>query len=502
VSSNSEQIVQQIRQDFQDLMEYVMGDGSQTRTAYEVELTLFRRLLALGKALLRLFFVRRAAVRPIEPVYAPDGTELKYQSLRPTTYFSVFGKVRFHRHYYHTPGQVGSCPLDAALSLPARCYSDLLRDWTEYGSTNESYNENLQTVERILGLTLAKQALETGVREDAIDVDAFYDQKAVPLPRAEGPILVLQADGKGVPMVRGAPTAPPARRGKGEKRTQKKEAVVTAIYTIAPHVRTPQAVAAALMADPVAGPPPRALAAASPQRPEPVGKEVRATLAGKNAALDRLARRVAQRDGPHIHYRVALTDGAEALQRQMLRRWPLFTLVLDIIHVIEYLWLAANAWLGETHPYRTAWVHEQLVHLLAGRTALVIQTLEKLAQQPTLSPAQRQALHTTIGYYRRNRPYMRYDLYLARGWPIGSGVVEGACGHLVKDRMERSAMRWTVPGAQALLELRAVRINEDWAAYQHFHRQCQHQRLYDGAYAMTIPVAEAFALHLVEQVAA
>jgi hypothetical protein len=498
---NSDQIVQQIRQDFQSLVDYVMGDGSQTRTASEVELTLFRRLLALGAALLRLFFVHRAAVRPREPVYAPDGTVLKYQNQRPTTYFSVFGKVRFQRHYYHAAGQVGVCPLDAALSLPPRCYSDLLRDWTEHGSTNESYGEALQTVERVLGLALAKLALETSVQEDAADVDAFYDQKAVPPPAVEGPILVLQADGKGVPMVRADSAAAPARRGKGEKRTQKKEAVVTAIYTIAPHVRTPQAVAAALLADPAAAPAPRPTPNPAPVRPEPVGKEVRATLAGKDAAFDRLARRVAQRDGPHLHARVALTDGAAPLQRQILRRWPLFTLVLDIIHALEYLWGAANAWLGETHPYRTAWVHEQLEHLLAGRVALVLQTLEKLAQQPALTPAQVQALHTTIGYYRRNSPYMRYDLYLARGWPIGSGVVEGACGHLVKDRMERSAMRWTVPGAQALLELRAVRINEDWAAYQDFHRQCQHQRLY-AAHPLTLPIAEVFVLEQEERIAA
>lgn len=499
MSSNSAEIVLQIRRNFQDLIEYVMGNESQARTAYEVELTLFRRLLALGAALLRLFFVHRAAVRPSTPVYAADGSELKYHDLRPTTYFSVFGKVQFARHYFHAPGQAGVCPLDADLSLPPRCYSDLLRDWTEYGSTNESYGEALQTVARVLGLSLAKLALETSVQEDARDVDAFYDQKALPPPAGEGPILVLQADGKGVPMVRPEPTAAPARRGKGEKRTQKKEAVVTALYTIAPYPRTPQAVAAALLADdPPAGAPARPPA---PPRPQPVGKEVRATLAGKAAAFVRLARRVAQRDGPHIHYRVALTDGAEALQRQILARWPLFTLVLDIIHAVEYLWQAANAWLGETHPYRTAWVHEQLTHLLAGRTPLVIQTLEKLAQQPTLSLAQRQALQSTIGYYRRNLPYMRYDLYLARGWPIGSGVVEGACGHLVKDRMERSAMRWTVAGAQALLELRAVRINEDWAAYQDFHRQCQHQRLY-GASPTVISVAETFALDFAEQVAA
>lgn len=501
MSSNSAQIVHLLHHDFQDLVEYVMGDGSQSRTAYEVELTLFQRLLALGAALLRLFFVQRAAVRPSEPVYAANGTELKYHDRRPTTYFSVFGKVQFERPYFHTSGQAGVCPLDAELSLPPHCYSDLLRDWAEYCITNESYNESIQALERILGLSISKLALETGVQADATDVDAFYEQKALPPPEAEGPILVIQADGKGVPMVRAQSAPASARRSKGEKRTQKKEAVVTAIYTITPYLRTPQDVAAALLPDAAGSKETRAAAAAQPRRPAPVGKEVRATLFGKDTAFDRLVRRVTQREGPHIQHRVALTDGAEPFQRQVLTRLSMFTLVLDIIHAIEYLWQAANAWLGETNPNRTAWVREQLLHILSGRTAIVIETLERLAQAPALSQAQRQALHTTIGYYRRNLPYMRYDQYLAQGWPIGTGVVEGACGHLVKDRMEQSAMRWTQVGAQAVLDLRAVRINDDWDEYQRFHRQCQHQRLY-GLHSMTIPVAEVFVLSQTAQVAA
>ncbi len=489
MSSNSALIVQQIRRNFQDLIDYVMGEGSQSRTVYEVELTLFRRLLALGAELLRLFFVQRAAVRPSNPVYAPDGTELKYYDMRPTTYFSVFGKVQFRRHYFHAPGQAGVCPLDADLSLPPRCYSDLLRDWAEYGSTNESYNESIKALERILGFSIPKLALESSVQADATDVDAFYEQKPLPSPATEGTILVAQADGKGVPMVRDETATPPARRGKGEKRTHKKEAVVTTHYTIAPYVRTPQDVVAALLPDSES----RTTDSVRPQRPVPVGKEVRATLAGKDAAFERLGRRLAQRQGSHIAHRVALTDGAEPLQRQFLSRLPTFVLVLDIIHVVEYLWLAANAWMGETHPNRTAWVKEQLLHILSGRTQTVIQTLEQLTQDTALSSAQCQALNTTIGYYRRNLPYMDYDQYLARGWPIGTGVVEGACGHLVKDRMERSAMRWTPTGAQALLDLRAARVNDDWEAYQQFHRQRQHQRLY-GSCTVAVPVAEVAAV--------
>jgi hypothetical protein len=293
-------------------------------------------------------------------------------------------------------------------------------------------------------------------------------------------------------MVRAQPADRPARRGKGQKRTKKKEAVVTAIYTIAPYWRTPQQVADALMRD-LDRDKPSGRHPTTPQRPSPQGKEVRATMEGKDVALGRLARQVIHRDGEHIQQRPALTDGAQALQERVLSQFPDFELVLDIIHATDYLWNAANALWGETHPDRTAWVKDQLLHILSGRTTTVIQTLESLAQDASTSDAQRDVLSTTIGYYRRNLPYMHYDRYLDRGWPISSGVVEGACGHLVKDRMEESGMRWTKSGAQAILDLRAVRINGDWDAYQRFHRDCQHQRLY-GPHANAPPVCETAVL--------
>lgn len=129
---------------------------------------------------------------------------------------------------------------------------------------------------------------------------------------------------------------------------------------------------------------------------------------------------------------MALADGAESLQDRVRGQLPQFTLlVLDIIHVSEYLWDAANALLGETHPHRTAWVGEQLLQILSGQTTAVIQTLESLAQDPSLSLVQRQTLNTTIGYYQHNLPYMHYDQYLPQGWPIGTGVVacpgQGRC---------------------------------------------------------------------------
>jgi hypothetical protein len=173
MTSNSDAIVQQVQHDFQNLLGYITGPTARAQTAYTVELTLFRRLLALGATLLRLFFVTRAAVRPTEPILAQDGTRLTYHDQRPTTYDSVFGSVRFWRHYFTAPGHDGLCPLDAALSLPARCYSDLLREWAAYGTTDESSRESQTVLGRILGVPLSLQAIETGVADAGGEVAAF-----------------------------------------------------------------------------------------------------------------------------------------------------------------------------------------------------------------------------------------------------------------------------------------------------------------------------------------
>ncbi len=477
--SNATPIVQQIHHDFQALLAYVTGPEAQTQTAYSVELTLFRRLLSLGAALLRLFFLVRAAERPDAPP-ANDGTLLAYHDQRPIRYYSIFGKLSLHRHYFVAPGHPGCCPLDATLSLPQRCYSDLLREWLDYDATDGAYRETSDTIARILGLEVSVAALETSVREDAQDVASFYAQlPAETDPTLTGTILVVQADGKGVPMVQKAAPEAPLRLKKGQKRTKKKEAIVSSLYTIAPYLRTPADVRAALLHEQ-----PRA---DLPARPMPVQKETRATLAGKAAAMETLQQRAAQRDGRQICARVALTDGAESLQQHMSSSFPSHTLILDIIHASEYLWDTATALLGETSPTRTAWVAAKLTLLLAGQTDRVIVQLREEAEGSSWTELQRKAIERTIGYYERNLAYMHYEQYLAQGWPIGTGVVEGACGHLVKDRLEQAGMRWSKDGAQAMLDLRAVRINGDWDAYWQFHRQQQHQRLYGTAPAAASP---------------
>ena len=458
-----------MQSDFQNLIAYVRD--AEARTAAEVECTLFRRLLALGLQLLRLFFLTRAAAQPSTPPTTKTGAPLPAHDRRSIDYVSVFGKLSVVRQYFYARGSAGVCPLDAELSLPGRCYSDLLRNWMAYDATDGAYRETATTLKRILGLDLSVHSLERVVNDAACDVAAFYEQvPTTPTPQPLGTIVVAQADGKGVPMVQPPLKTTPLRLGKGQKRTKKKEAIVTALYTIAPYPRTPQEVLSALLHEPHPADP--------AQRPRPVLKELRATLEGKALAVRRLAERAALRDGLHIQDRVALTDGAEPLQQQMQIQLPDYTLVLDIIHATDYLWDSATALVGETSPERTPWVRRHLEQILSGQTAAVITALAKQAEQPERTTTQVAVLRKTIGYYQRNLPYMQYDVYLARGWPIGTGVVEGACGHVVKDRLEQAGMRWTKAGAQAMLDLRAVRLSGDWDAYWQFHRQQEHERLY------------------------
>jgi hypothetical protein len=484
MASTTAVIIADLRQQFEQVLTLASGATRQSLSAAAMEQDLLAALLALGRGLLDLFFTSRAAVRPATP-QLPDGTLLPSHGRRPRRYVSIFGELTLTRHGFHAPGHPLVFPLDRDLALPSGCYSALLREWVSYGATDAAYREVQTLLARILGQTLSVQALETILAEDSVTVAAF-DQQAVPAvlddaaqPDDVATLLVVQADGKGVPLV--LPRSQPrgVRPTSGRPANKMKEAIVTAHYAIAPWVRTPQDLVAALLDGEAASTP--------APRPQPLGKEVRASLAGKTAAVSDLAGRVSRRDQTGIEAWVALTDGAEALQVEMQHAFPQATLVLDIIHASEYLWSAATAIHGERNPERLPWMRTQLTALLAGQIEDIIATLEAAQAVGARNAAAATALSKTLRYYRRNQPYMHYGQYLARGWPIGTGVVEGACGHLVKDRLQQAGMRWMIPGAQAMLDLRGVRLSGQWDAYWAFHRQQEQQRLYGAQATGTTP---------------
>lgn len=157
-----------------------------------------------------------------------------------------------------------------------------------------------------------------------------------------------------------------------------------------------------------------------------------------------------------------------------------FTLVLDFIHASEYLWKVANALFGENNPERIPWMAQKTLLMLSGKTNQLITEFQLMAENETASANLREQLKTTANYFERNLPYMDYQTYLpiqSNGWPIASGVIEGACRHFVKDRCELSGMRWSQCGAESLLRMRAIAENDDWDDYHAYLRKQRHQRL-------------------------
>jgi hypothetical protein len=256
-------------------------------------------------------------------------------------------------------------------------------------------------------------------------------------------------------------------------------ATVGAVYTVDPYVRTPADVVAALFRDPDYEPGPR---------PEPCHKRVWASLPKEGAeprssiavVFDWLWLEFAQRNPRLTHPTVCLCDGQEALWQACAEAIldPDRVEILDLLHVTPRLWQAAKLLYGEKGTEVVPFVRQRVTQVLEGKVATVMRSLRRLAADRGLNEAKKKAIGRICRYFAKNRQRMRYDVYLRQGYPIASGVIEGACRHLIKDRMERAGMHWTVVGAQAMLDVRSVWIGGQWEAFQEQRIERATQRLY------------------------
>lgn len=466
MTANSQEIVYQIYASFEVEMKKIFTiNKEKVVTADMVERNLQAILRQLGLDLMATFFIQQDELIAPEKLVTPENQVLVRHGSKERCYHCIFGKIQFVRRYYYGQG-IGACPLDAQLNLPKEATSDLLRDWLEHLGAFMPYQEGVNFLQEMLGRPLSSRLLQATILEDGEMAEDFYAQAESQPSDPEASILVVQADGKGIPMITD-PQESVVRLGKGQKPCRKKEAIVTSIYTLAPTPRTPQSVTNSIFHP--------ASKEKEAQRPKPYRKWLWGTLKGKKEALAFTARELKHRDQSHIHHRVALTDGCEALQTEVQTCFPDFSLVLDFIHAHEYLWKAGNALLGETSPERSSWVEARTLLMLSGKTADVIDEFRGLLGYQGTSASACKVLEAVVRYFERNLPYMRYNLYLDLGWPIATGVIEGACRHLVKDRFEQSGMRWTQVGAEALLHLRSVAVNGDWKAF-HEYRCAQRQK--------------------------
>ena len=406
MNPNSQEIVQQIQAKFNALLASVTKKEDDCPTLYQIECNLLAQLLEIAKMLVLTFILtQQERLKDVKTVTI-NAKVLPLHATKRRTLRSLFGRITFQRNYYYTH-QEGYFLLDATLQLPDKSLSYLLREFLGELSCYLPYLRSGGILQRMVQHQPPSHLIQETLREDSKYVEAFSEQLPPLDPATEAPLLIAQADGKGVPMLPDSPQKERVRLGKGEKLGKKKEAIVTSVYTLKARVRTPEEVVRSLFKKkqpPVL--PLLPLPRGSQSEHTPKNKRLWATLGGKEAALSFTAEQVAKREGEHIVERVALRDGSEALQTKMQSSLPTFTLVLDIIHAVEYLWEAGNSLYGEESGLRESWVELGVLLLLKGKVGELVKELRELSLVAGCKASTGVVLKKVAGYYERNRSYM------------------------------------------------------------------------------------------------
>jgi hypothetical protein len=400
---------------------------------------------------------------------------------------SLFGTVRVTRCAWRRPGAGNLCPADAALSLPACRPSHAVARLAVLEAARGSFEAAHAAVTRRCGPVIGKRQVEQAVMSAAGDIAAFYAAR-VPVPCTASTLLVISADAKGIVMrpgaLRPATAKAAARQGRmrtrltaGEKPNRKRMATLACVYDAEPSPRRPH--------DVIAPPGGRQGSRTLRPRPRATAKWLAGSVRHDPAEMIAAAFDQAEaRDPQHKRTWVVLVDGAEhqlgLIRAEAARRGVTVRVVIDLIHVLEYIWKAAWSLHPAADPAAEDWVAVKALAVLAGDSARVAAGITAEADAADLTRDQRTGADACARYLAGKDEYLRYDKALASGWPIATGVIEGACRHLIGDRLDITGARWGLDGAEAVLTLRAVISNGDFDDYWRFHLAREHQRLYPG----------------------
>jgi len=406
---------------------------------------------------------------------------------------TIFGTVTVTRLAYRATGQENLHLGDAALNLPRERHSHGLRERCALEATRGSYDEARDALLRATGVGIGKRQVEELARRAATDVEAYYDHASRDPTAATG-ALVISADGKGIVMRPDALRAQTRRAAafashklatrlsKGEKRDRKRLAELAVVYDCPPVPRTPPDI---FGGEDEARP--EAPKAHSKWLTASVVDDVREVIAKAFCEAER-------RDPDHTRPVVALVDGnnhqIDRIRTEAKKRSLDVTVVVDFVHVLEYLWAAAWCFFPEGDSAAEEWVAAKGIAILEGKAGVVAGAIRRKATMLGLDTAQRKRADECARYLKNKADCLDYPTALANGWPIATGVIEGACRHLVKDRFDLTGARWSLEGAEAMLKLRAVRTNGDWPEYWNYHLAEEHRRVHASRYANgVIPMA-------------
>jgi hypothetical protein len=454
-----------------------------------------QELGAHGRELLRVLFqdhldLRAAREQRRDDVTGADGVpRSRVEKDHQRGLATVFGPVTVTRMAYRALGAAGLYPADLLLNLPEEKHSHGLRRLAAIESARGSFEAAGEAIGRATGTVPGKRPAELLARRAAADVDSFYAARQ-PGPSPDSDLLAMSYDGKGIVMRPGAlreATAKAAAAGRrklatrlspGEKHGRKRMAEIAAVYDATPVPRT----AADIIRPP-------GHAADQPRSSGPAARGKWLTASVTDAIPEVIAAgfdEAQRRDPDHRRTWVALVDGntqqIDAIAAEAGRRGATVVIVCDFVHVLEYLWQAAWCFFYEGDPGAETWVAAQAGKILDGKAGTVAAAIRRKATAGGYSPAERKNADRCAGYLTSKKPYLDYATALERGWPVATGIIEGACRHIVKDRMDITGARWGLDGAEAILKLRTLISNGDFDEYWDYHLQQEQHRVHHTRY--------------------
>ena len=476
------------REQFESLISFLDGTDAAGLAHGELE----QRLQVDGRELLRLLLddhlaLRAARERRLERVVGDEGVaRTRVESGHVRALETVFGMVSVERLAYRASGVGNLHPADAALNLPAERHSHGLRRLAAVEAARGSYQDVVEAIARSTGVQVGKRQVEELATLAAVDFEDFYESRK-PTRSKPTEVLVLSCDGKGIVMrpdalrcataARAARASPAAgaRLAREEQRNRKRMAEIGAVYDAAPAPRTSADILAAEGHEPAPG-------------PVAANKWLCASVVTDAAAvIARVFDEAERRDPKHRRSWVALVDGnSHQIQRikyEAKARAVTVTIICDFIHVLEYIWNAASALHPADDPAAIhAWVHHQATRVLDGHARSVAAVIRRQATNAALDAAKRKPADDAANYLTTLAPYLDYPTALQSGWPIATGIIEGACRHIVKDRMDITGARWGLAGAEAVLKLRALKANGDFDAYWQYHLTQEQRHIHHARY--------------------
>lgn len=470
---------------FEELVGWLEGTEAACLTHAELE----DQLDARGRELLRRLYQGQLDLRALreERAQVTDAEDVRHGAVETghvRRLATVFGAVDVCRLAYRRRGHANLYPADAVLNLPRERHSHGLRKLAAIEAARGSFDEAASALARTTGHPIGKRQTESLTARAAVDVDDFYAGSRPP-PALETDVLVISADGKGIVMrpdslrpatAKAAVTTKLATRlSKGEKRHRKRLAEVGTVYDLTPIPRN----ATDVMGPHDDGQPPPA--------PKATNKWVTASVVDDAAeVLATVFDEAERRDPEHERTWVALVDGnnhqIETVKAQSAARGIVVPIIVDFVHVLEYLWAAAWCFFAEADPAAEDWVRDRAIAVLDGGARAVATGLRRRATAQRLSPSKRKKADEAARYLTNKANHLDYPTALKAGWPIATGVIEGACRYLVKDRMDITGARWSAQGAEAVLKLRAVRANDDFDEYWRYHLERERHRIHESRY--------------------